>query len=58
MECLLKRRIQLFLMGVCPYCEYYHFDSHITMDKKIKYQCHNCGSLNDVVKEIIDGMVD
>ncbi len=53
----IKRRVHLFLMGICPYCEKYHFDSYITMDKIIKYQCHNCGSLNEIVKEIISAMV-
>jgi len=54
----LRRRIHLFLMGMCPYCERYHFTSYIANDNVIKYQCHNCGSLNEVVEDIVDAMVD
>lgn len=53
----LERRIRLFLMGLCPCCETYPYDSSIDSDHTIQYMCHNCGTLNEVVKEIIDGLV-
>ncbi len=54
----IKRRIRLFIMGMCPYCEKYHYDSYINEDRIIQYHCHNCGSLNEIVEDIINAMVD
>ena len=54
----IKRRVRLFLMGMCPCCEKYHYDSWITKDRTIQYLCRNCGSLNEIVEDIIDAVVD
>lgn len=54
----IKRRVRLFLIGMCPYCEKYHYDSWIDKDQTIQYLCRNCGSLNEIVEDIINAMVD
>ena len=54
----IKRRVRLFLIGICPYCEKYFFNSFILRDRTINYRCCNCGPINAIVKEIIDAMVD
>jgi len=53
----LKRRIRLFLMGLCPVCEKWHYDSYIDANSTIQYTCPDCGILNYNIEEIIDGLV-